>query len=270
MIFGITANCFCRCNRPGIDGVRTFPPPLPETFVRTRRRGEKNRDIGKAVAQQFDKFVHLIIMQVDVIPPVMAFVGSEGQNQQFRLHGCNIGNTSRMGKRQTGSPVHPHIGIRDSTKGFFQQRSRSLRIDVPAYVTVSDMENTHRIFGKSGTYLTETFKYGCQQGNAVDYLIPSGFAESGRKRSLHGDGIIRPVHFPQRFYHFQGLPQWRTGRDTVLRLSCRKKKECCHQSQDKAQQQVILAHKHASCHIVPYHISMFHRAVLPDVCLPGS
>ena len=47
MIFGITANCFCRCNRPGIDGVRTFPPPLPETFVRTRRRGEKNRDIGR-------------------------------------------------------------------------------------------------------------------------------------------------------------------------------------------------------------------------------
>ena len=56
-IFGITADCFCCRSRPGIDGVCTFPPPLPETFVRTRRRGEKNRDIGKRESD-FTKHLH--------------------------------------------------------------------------------------------------------------------------------------------------------------------------------------------------------------------
>ena len=225
VVFGVATNRFCRCNCAGIDGVCPFPPSLPETFVRARRSGQENGDIGKAVTQQFDKLVHLVIMQIDIIPAIVTLVCSKRENQQFGLQGYNIRNTSRMGKRQTSGSVHSHIRIRDSPKRFFQQRSRSLRIDMPPNMAVTNMKNTHRIFGKAGTHLTKPFKYGCQQSNAVDNLIPAGFAESGGKRCLHRDRVICPVHFPQRLYVLQGLPQWRTSRDTVLRHSLRKKRE---------------------------------------------
>lgn len=77
-----------------------------------------------------------------------------------------------------------------------------------------------------------------------------------------------PSSFPAKVLSFSRSSPVEDRQGYGLAPFLPKEEECCHQSQDKAQQQVILAHKHASCHIVPYHISMFHRAVLPDVCLP--
>ena len=98
MVFGITADSFRCCCRTGIDGIRASTPPLPETFIGTGRGSQKNGDVRKTVAQQFHKFIHLIVVHIYIITPVMAFIGSERENQQFGFQGSDFGNTIRMGK----------------------------------------------------------------------------------------------------------------------------------------------------------------------------
>lgn len=95
---GITADSFRCCCRTGIDGIRASTPPLPETFIGTGRGSQKNGDVRKTVAQQFHKFIHLIVVHIYIITPVMAFIGSERENQQFGFQGSDFGNMIRMGK----------------------------------------------------------------------------------------------------------------------------------------------------------------------------
>ena len=42
-----------------------------------RRGSQKNGDVRKTVAQQFHKFIHLIVVHIYIITPIMAFIGSE-------------------------------------------------------------------------------------------------------------------------------------------------------------------------------------------------
>jgi len=126
----------------------------------------------------------------------MAFIGSERENQQFGLQGGDFGNTIRMGKGKASSSVDAFIYIRNSTESFCQTGTGGLGIDMSTHVAIANMNDADCIFGESGTYLAEMFKDGSQQSNAVNNLIPSGFAKSSREGYLYVDRIIRPVHFP--------------------------------------------------------------------------
>jgi len=203
----------------------------------------------------------------------MTLIGSERKNQQFGFERRYLSDAVGMGESKTSGAVHSFIYIGNSTEGFGQPHTGGLRIDMPANMAVANMYDTHRIFGQSRTYLTESFEHRCQQGNTVDNFISPGFTESGRKGSLHRDGIIRPNHFPQRFDAFLHLVQWRTNGDTVLRHHPRKRtrsKQNARQNKHKEGQQAILSHKHASCRIVLCHTSMSHREVPPNVYRHGS
>lgn len=68
------------------------------------------------------------------------------------------------------------------------------------------MNDADCIFGESGTYLAEMFKDGSQQSNAVNNLIPSGFAKAAGKATctlivsfaqfISRKGFIRFAVFP--------------------------------------------------------------------------
>ena len=124
------------------------------------------------------------------------FIGSERENQQFGLQGGNFGNTIRMGKGKASSSVDAFIYIRNSTESFCQTGTGGLRVDMPTYMAVANMNDADCIFGESGTHLTEMFKDGSQQSDAVNNFVPTSFAESLREGYLYSDRIIRPVHFP--------------------------------------------------------------------------
>ena len=160
MVFGITADGFRCCCRTRIDGIRASTPPLPETFIGTGRGSQKNGDVRKTVAQQFHKFIHLIVVHIYIITPIMAFIGSERENQQFGFQGSDFGNTFRMSKCKAGRSVDAFIYIRDCTESFCQTGTSGLRVDMSTYMTVANMNDADCIFGESGTHLAEMFKDG--------------------------------------------------------------------------------------------------------------
>ena len=80
----------------------------------------------------------------------MAFVRSERKYNQVRMQGGNIRNTVGTGKGGTKSAIDTHIGIRDSTKSFCQQRSGGTGQDTPTDMTVTDMHDTDGICRKAG------------------------------------------------------------------------------------------------------------------------
>ena len=66
------------------------------------------------------------------------------------MQGGNIRNTVGTGKGDTKSAIDTHIGIRDSTKSFCQQRSGSTGQNTPTDMTVTDMHDTDGICRKAG------------------------------------------------------------------------------------------------------------------------
>lgn len=80
----------------------------------------------------------------------MAFVRSERQYNQVRMQGGNIRNTVGTGKGGTKSAIDTHIGIRDSTKSFCQQRSGGTGQDTSTDMAVTDMYDTDGICRKAG------------------------------------------------------------------------------------------------------------------------
>ena len=160
MVFCITTNGFRCCRCTWIDGIRASTPSLPETFIRTGRGSQKNGYVRKTVAQQFHQFIHLIVVHIYIITPVMAFIGSERETQQFGLQGGDFGNTIRMGKGKASSSVDASIYLRNSTESFCQTGTGGLRVDMPTYMAVANMNDADCIFGESGTHLAEMFEDG--------------------------------------------------------------------------------------------------------------
>ena len=124
MVFGITADSFRCCCRTGIDGIRAPTPPLPETFIGTGRGSQKNGDVRKTVAQQFHKFIHLIVVHIYIITPVMAFIGSERENQAIRFQGSDFVIRSGWVNVRQVAPLTAFINIRNGTKGFLPNGHR--------------------------------------------------------------------------------------------------------------------------------------------------
>src|SRR3712207_714965 len=96
-----------------------------------------------------------MIMNMGIIPPVVTFIRTERDDEQLRTQSGNIGDTGRMCERKRSGSVYSHVHIRYSSESFSQPRAGSLRINMPANMTVADVDNAYRIFGKPQMHLAQ-------------------------------------------------------------------------------------------------------------------
>ena len=205
----------------------------------------------------------------------MAFIGSETRVLIIRVSGQQwLQYVPGCVKVRQVAPLTPLIRIGDRSECFGQTSTSGTRKDMSTYVTVANMNDANCIFGESGTHLAEMFKDGASRAILSRISFRPQFRGRLKERLFVQQSYHSPSSFPVRalssFVVFPNGGHIGIRSCAIASVSKQRVLNIPVRIRIKIRQLVILSHKHASCRIVPYHKSWFHKAVPPNACRLGS